>query len=129
MTSLNPYRTALDVLNTYGWIKGDLATPDGCVCAVGALCVVTGEQVFEAADFVWNIRRVNADNNKYAAETRENLQRTLGEIAAELFPERAYGPVGQLGRAVHFNDHADTTFEDVQLLFTTAADRWGRRAT
>lgn len=121
----NIYSDALAVIHTYGWARKELNTPDGCVCAAGAVAVLVGEDMpYEYS---------------YSVTVHEDLARTpiqaaLGEVAAELFPDRVdapeddgYFPHGTTAQEqlVQFNDHPDTTLADVELVFTTAAKRNG----
>lgn len=84
----------------HGWVKGTLGSwswPDGGVCLVGA------------------IRRVLFFNPAgYYVGGMRNAQGVMERIVREQFPER----VRHMGGTVtpRFNDHPDTTLDDVILV-------------
>ena len=98
---VNPEREALRVLAERGWCKGRLESSDGRRCLVGAAAAgVVGHQI-DWMEVLGNIRAV----------------------AQEQFPERR--AVG----VVDFNDHPDTTLEDVIAVLEKAAIRRSEAVT
>lgn len=97
---------ALETLREQGWIKYKLFNKQGAHCARGALMhAVTGN---DDAIGMWDIW-----------DTVSKEDRLLNEVARELFPDRYDGmEVG--GDLICFNNHPDTTFEDVEQVFEKA---------
>lgn len=88
------------------WIKGELSRyidSKRCWCAIGAL--VEGD---------------GGDSEEYDQRCLAN--EALGRAAEELFPHRT--PGGMVA-AANFNDHADTTFDDVKKVYELAIKRAG----
>lgn len=98
------FRDALDLLRKDGWCKNNLHQPTGERCAYGALLDVQEGRAFD-------------------------LMCDLGDVASDLFPIRAGFISGFSGRgrmsggALQVNNHPDTTFEDIEVIFEKAAIR------
>lgn len=90
-------RQALDLLHDDGWTKDP--TGIGPVCAAQALARVWQEH--------------------QTAYMRDLLM--VIDVAEELFPERLVGTGGRERILVMFNDHEDTTIEDIIEVFSTSA--------
>lgn len=84
------------------WMKGDLADDDGNVCTVGALLAVGLD-----AALVWEARQL------------------LWVIVARDYPDRCEGAF--IEGTADFNDHPDTTEEDVLLSLKKASVEWSER--
>jgi hypothetical protein len=98
----NPFEKALEKLGPGGeyWIKGRSMDDEGNICLE--------EAVWEACQDV--------SARSYCAALAH-----LRPIVAERFPGRCPG----LGKHVNpFNDHPDTTWEDVALVLKEAAQQW-----
>lgn len=91
--------TPIEALDTYGWIKGHYQNEQG-ICMLGA----------------WRVSRFGriAYLDRQHEREQEEVGQQLGKVAEELFPGRAgeHEPW-----AASFNDHPDTTLEDVKLVF------------
>ena len=62
------------------------------------------------------------------AEASKQEATYLDDLAVELFPQRAkHDHEGLLRPTAQFNDHPDTTWEDIEALFEKAAVRWEER--
>lgn len=99
-----------------GWAKSSMQQPDGKVCMLGAVICSEVEDLMSAeANEVWT-RHVNG------------VIKILGDIAEEQFPERtkildATKDLYSHIRVSAFNDHPDTTLEDVETVFEKASVR------
>lgn len=85
---------ALDLLRRDGWCKGTAGLPDMPKCIIGA-AMCAGADVHD--------------------------QRALDEVACEQYTDRLNHE--RLRPAAAFNDHPDTTFEDVERVLEKAAIR------
>lgn len=94
----NVYWKALDILRERGMIKGHLENENG-VCAIGAL------------------RLAMTDPPPHPVIIPPSITTQLGKIAGELFPGRSSVKNSVIG----FNDHPDTTQEDLELVFEKTA--------
>lgn len=103
----NRIRAALELLARTGWVKGHFSDEDGRHCLQGALYEVHGCQPRVPGHLG---RTVDGD---LAADLQ-----LLNEIIAAEYPERM-GAVG----VSRFNDHADTTLEDVVRVLEKSALR------
>lgn len=92
-------REAIEVLKTVGWGKGLYVSSDGKRCLMGAISRASITQPMS------NVRR-----------TLTNIE----DIILEQFPER-FISLGAI--TPNFNDHPDTTLEDVILVLEKAAIR------
>lgn len=92
---------AISMLEEKGWSKGAAVGPGGSVCMAVALC--DGKQLPDSMDMF----RVFTDRNWSAMS-----------CILRLFPERL--PLGK--RIADFNDHPDTTREDVLLVLKHMAE-------
>jgi hypothetical protein len=100
---MNIYDLAAERLRGH-WIKGTLDDDDGNVCSLGALQVVTGG--LTSPDY-------------YASAER------LSKIVVDGYPDRLTYDDDDEQMGLHpvaqFNDHPDTTEEDVLLAFKQAS--------
>lgn len=94
--------TPLDYLRAHGWCKKANEAPDGSLCINGAVNLWDGLSA-------WNY------------ETRKRSPRALAfgealrDVILEQYPDRSAA-----GLAWLFNDHADTTLDDVELVLEKA---------
>lgn len=100
--SSNVARDAIEVLRTKGWTKGNYSE-SGKHCAIGALAVAMNEGS-------------NLDIFSYGLVEKSPLAIQVGKIAKEQFPDRT-----SKGYVTVFNDHEDTTLDDVIMVFEKAA--------
>lgn len=89
----NMAQEALDILHKYGWHQGSIGSTDEGFCIGGALCMAR-------------------PNFGYEPETV-----VIENVIAEQFPDR-YDPERRFAR---FNDHAETTFSDVECVLEKAS--------
>lgn len=94
----------LDVLRRVGWIKDDEVDDDGRRCMIGAASVVWPRQ--------WGDPRFTAFNDHVEA------------VISEQFPERWQPYDEGIRPAAYFNDLAETTLEDVELVLEKAQIRY-----
>jgi hypothetical protein len=107
----NTIREAIGVLTRVGWTKNAFTDHAGRHCLQGAL--YDAHQIGPVGEHpVW--RPVTAE---LGADVR-----LVNEVIQDQFPERA-GGIG----ASRFNDHPDTTLEDVILVMEKAAVRKDER--
>lgn len=92
----NPFRKALEGWTEDQWIKGDATRTVGA--RITGMCLIGRISVMCPGQIA------KADP-------------ILRPLVKEQFPGRAHGPVD-------FNDHPDTTFEDVCQVLEKAAVRW-----
>ena len=107
----NTIREAIRVLSGSGWTKGTFTDGAGRHCLQGALFEAHG--ICAAGDQQVG-RRVSGE---LATDVR-----LVNEVIREQFPER----VGGVG-ASRFNDHPDTTVDDVTRVMEKAAVRKDER--
>ncbi len=101
-------RKAIEQLRTRGHCKGMLSNPRWEVCALGALySALYGVPVYGHQD---------------VEETHPEVMQRLHRIVEEQYPDRLAG-VSDDGYSIlsAFNDHPDTTTEDVERVFTKSA--------
>lgn len=108
MTTPTPdWDAVIDELNTKGWIKSQRRGPNGEACVLRACQQVT---------------LGNLDEIHYNSDAVRASAASLGPIIREQFPERhsAYvasdDPSGTMSATWRFNDHPDTTKDDVILV-------------
>ena len=100
---MNPYDAAADLLVERGWIKGQAEDNEGHLCMIGAMMHALNGALSRAGMY-WS--------QQLDIPTR---------IIAEQFPDRTR--TTSLSPTSHFNDHPDTTLEDVLLVL----DKSGRK--
>lgn len=98
---------ALEILQKRGWAKGAGEDEHGRVCAQRAMTRSTRS--------VWSRWFYDADRERQ----RRRLENTYIEVANELFPVWDFG----WGGVPSFNDHRDTTREDVEQAFEKSIRR------
>ena len=98
---MNRIRAAIEVLAARGWTKGAFADDSGRHCLQGALYESHGCQPAAAL----------------TRELRDDV-RVVNEVIEAEYPDR-YGAVG----ISRFNDHEDTTLDDVVRVLEKAALR------
>lgn len=99
---MNPVREGIEILRGHHF-KGGYGDGHGNVCGFGALNkVVTGDAFQDMED-----------------ENSETLYNLMNQVAGEQFPERRCE--GGIYHFVHFNDHDDTTEEDVIMVMDKVA--------
>jgi galactitol-specific phosphotransferase system IIB component len=91
----NPIRNALVQLSRRGWVKGYIEDAQGRVCLLGALSHCSGG---------------------IGAST------IVEKVIVEQYPER-YDAAVYMNHVARFNDHPDTTLEDVVMVMEKAALR------
>lgn len=110
----NPFRAALEWFGPNGerWGKGEFVLPNGTRCAYGALAEVLNVDIqsIGALPFIYE------DQIDAAAEA--------------LYPDR-WGDEGLYGprKTAAVNDHDETTFDDIRVIFEKAAVRWDERVS
>lgn len=104
---LNTIRTALDVLSKRGWTKDAFTDQDGRHCLQGAL--------YEA-----HLLALPAEKQPGVPVTEPLAAdiRLVNEVIEDQYPERS-GGIG----VSRFNDHPETTVEDVVRVLEKAAVR------
>ncbi len=107
----NTIREAIRVLSRAGWTKDAFTDPSGRHCIQGALYETYGLQPFDG-------RQVGVP---LTGEMADDV-RLVNEVIEAQFPERT-GGVG----VSRFNDHPDTTMEDVVRVMEKAAVRKDER--
>ena len=95
----NPFEKVLDRLREKGWHKGSFGHESGPNCIVGA--GLLSEAITADATGYWGSSPV--------------VHLLVGVIAEHY---------NQTGGVAHFNDHPDTTFEDVERVLEKAAVKW-----
>jgi hypothetical protein len=104
---------ALNALNEVGWCQGTGQTPDGRIC-MGAAMIrgrdIAGLIYINPASSNW--ATYNACMNDW-----EKSQTLVMDTIWSLFPERVTE-----GGIPGFNDHPQTTLEDVKLVLKTALE-------
>lgn len=110
------YSKISDALDEKGWIKGDLRSANG-LCLIGAARYANGLLGGQGGVYL-------EDEEKYyeaANETNEVIN-TLAAVAERLFPGRTthFNDRFHLAPAAQFNDHPDTTLEDVKMVIKHA---------
>ena len=108
----NTLREAIRVLSRVGWATQTFTDKTGRHCLQGALFEAHGVHVAGQEGFGKAVR------GELAADLA-----LVNEVIREQFPER-FGAVG----ASRFNDHPDTTVEDVILVMDKAAVRKDEQA-
>jgi hypothetical protein len=103
---MNPIRKAAENLPGH-WFKGDYGDGQGNYCAVGHLLVAAGQDPERVVEGM-------SDEDSLIHEIR-----LLNKSAEELFPKRVDFT---FERIADFNDHDDTTEEEVLLVMNRAAD-------
>lgn len=99
---MNPIRQAVQNLPGH-WIKGAYNDARGNHCGIGHMFVIT-----EGTHF----------------EYRNKAYVMMGQAARDKFPDRAMSYDGSPEHFPAFNDHPDTTEQDVVAVMNLAADRW-----
>ena len=107
----NTLREAIRVLSRAGWTKDAFTDGGGRHCLQGALYEAYGQCPFDSGQL----------NVRLSPEMAEDV-RLVNEVIEAQFTER-YGGVG----ISRFNDHPDTTWEDVVLVMEKAALRKDER--
>jgi hypothetical protein len=109
-------RKAIEVLAERGWNQGGLVGAGGRVCALGALSIAC-------------YGNPHLDTEGMTHSARTSAHQAMGEawlqaadVVKEQFPERVVG-VGTDLPLARFNDHPDTTLDDVILVLEKAAVR------
>jgi len=108
MAKENPLWVAKDVLQEKGWTKGHLEAEDGSVCALGAMWFGCSVHVLPDPNIEMGVNILN-------------------EVVIEQWPDRATSAElhpRNLLETAQFNDHPDTTLDDVLATFDKAAVRW-----
>lgn len=90
-----------DLIETHGWCQGQGMTPDGRMCLARALALASQETDDILMGPAWTPAYV-----------------AIHEAATRLYPDRSPDNSHTL---VDFNDHPDTTSEDVVLVLKHAA--------
>lgn len=115
---MNVARKTLEILNAFGWIKGSARSHDG-YCAIGAMTVAMGS---------WRCgvngpQKLPSPFNK-EVEYVKAAERVRG-IIKEQFPDRCFGwpaiEFQPIRFVAAFNDHPDTTFDDVRMVLEKTA--------
>jgi len=107
----NTIREAIKVLSRTGWAKDAFTDAAGRHCIQGALYEAHGLRPFDGRQIAVPLTCEMADD-----------VRLVNEVIAAQFPERT-GGVG----VSRFNDHPDTTVEDVVRVMEKAAVRMDER--
>lgn len=89
----------IDYINEKGWHKGDLVGKDGSVCIIGAI--------------------QHCGHFNELADELDVLDERIQPAVEKLFPDR-FKPGRLLHPVAKFNDHPDTTREDVMLVLKHA---------
>ena len=95
----NPYKKVLDRLRQRGWHKGSFGDRRGPNCLVGAHM------------------QTHCSTIKQFKQWTEDI---IGIILVQ-YPDRINGSMAEIP---NFNDHPDTTFEDVERVLEKAAVKW-----
>ena len=105
---MNPIREALKNLPGH-WYQGDMENEDGTACC----------------GLGWLAR---AESN-YNLSIMEKIDSGdfMDKVAFEQYPDRAVDPEGDLRYFAAFNDHPDTTEDEVIAVMEKAAIRWDER--
>lgn len=94
LTLAQVYRQADKLIGERGWFQGDLCSPDGCLCLLGAICVAIGRPVpnphwraapLEAVrlwDAAWNDLIVRLD--EMPGTWNDAMGRTVDEVRSVL---------------------------------------------
>ena len=101
-------RAAADVIRERGHCKHAMEDERGWVCATGAIAMVMTGNAW--AWCMWEDPESEANA----------LTRALGQVVAEQYPDRLK-PADLGYRIVWFNNHGDTTQEDVLAVFEKTA--------
>jgi len=107
-TMANRIREAINVLARRGWTKDAFTDADGRHCLQGALYEAYGVNSCAASRHL---------RLRLAGELARDM-RLVNEVVASEYPDR-FGGVG----ASRFNDHPETTLEDVVRVLEKAAVR------
>jgi hypothetical protein len=107
----NTIREAIRVLSRTGWTKDAFTDGGRRHCLQGALYEAYGQCPFDSRQL----------NTRLSAEMADDV-RLVNEVIEAQYPERT-GGVG----VSRFNDHPDTTLEDVVLVMEKAALRKDER--
>lgn len=100
---MNPYRAVAERLEQRGWLQGTSGPEEGPNCLMAANRLTNGKDQDQIRKFVNDVR----------------------PIIVEQFPERvAFECFG----VAQFNDHPNTTFEDVILVLDKAALQFEEQA-
>jgi hypothetical protein len=109
----NIYRKTLQVLRERGYCKEKLVDPMGRVCLAGAVnAVVLGDP-----SFATYVTRSPQQHGQIADALGE-----VGDLAEKMFPSRTRPLAGSINGVI-FNNHPDTTQEDVETLLEKLAIR------
>lgn len=105
----NPYRNALDLLRQTGWTKGIAFAPDGRRCLVGA-------GMFSRSLIM------DVINEYFPGRTQYDPARSMDALGVDQEPDTPISyPSGGLP---NFNNHPDTTFDDVELVLEKTAIKY-----
>jgi hypothetical protein len=108
-------RRALAVLRERGLVKGHMQTADGRVCSYGAMSIALVGQ----ADW----QSVSKREREAQRGVGKPAQDLLEEVIAEQWPDRVGHAVDNCWAVVDFNNHPDTTQDDVEKAFEKAIAR------
>jgi hypothetical protein len=100
---MNPIRKAIKTLPGH-WHQGSAFGPNNTACGLGHLHRATVKS--------------NLDLNLYCPASK-----LMSDAAIDKFPERVGGEPGP-GAFPNFNDHPETTEDEVIAVMELAADRW-----
>jgi hypothetical protein len=104
-------------LTERGWTKHHYTASDGRVCSVGALLAVL------IPEFSYETDPADISTHQSVLKQVDDACEHLNAVAAEQYPERCDDEDAGDAGVVWFNDHPDTTIEDVMRVFEKARVR------
>jgi hypothetical protein len=106
------FEQAAQYLRECGWIKGELGGEyGGPACLVGACEAVSDYYLF----------------TEHYQFTEQRVVPILNKIVEEQYPDRLFDDEEDLVPAARFNDHPDTTLDDVVAVLEKAEVRYNER--
>lgn len=111
---MNDFDAAIDYLEEYGWTKHHMFGSDRSACIMGAFEVVVLGNTKESVSIESGVNTV--ERNGYW-----NRIDIVTKIVREQFPGRDKGTGFTIA---NFNDHRDTTYDDVIMVLEKASIKW-----